>query len=252
MNALALYSPSRSGLWRWGLCALLVVGIHGALIAAGVLFAPPPPDAPGTASQPIMLDLESAPPTPEPPVDNVAPGPTMQEAEPPAPEPEKQEEAQKEEIPPTPVQEAPEVVAPPEKPKEEPKPEPEKPKPKPVIQKKPKKPTDTPAPRTTAPQRASQAAMSSYKGLVSAHIARFKQYPSGAKSAGEQGTAVVTFTVTRGGGATGIRISKSSGHPSLDAEAIGVVRRAQPLPAPPADIPASSLLFVMPYRFTIH
>ncbi len=117
MNALALYIPSRAGLRRWGLSALLVVGIHGALIAAGLFFAPPQPDAVGTASQPIMLDLESAPPTPEPPVADIAPGPTMQEAEPPAPEPEKQEEVQKEEIPPTPVQEAPEVVAPPEKPK---------------------------------------------------------------------------------------------------------------------------------------
>jgi protein TonB len=250
MNALALHSPYRSGLWRWGLSAVLVVGIHAALIAAGVLWAPPEPDAIGTASQPIMLDLESAPPTPEPPVENIAPGPQMQEAEPPAPEPEKQEETQKEEIPPTPVQEAPEVVAPPEKPKPEPKPEPVKPKPKPVVQ-KPKKPTDTPAPRTTAPPRASQAAMSNYKGLVSAHIARFKQYPASAKAAGEQGIATVTFTVTRGGGASGIRITSSSGHPALDAEAVGVVRRAQPLPPPPPDLPASSLSFTMPYRFTV-
>lgn len=252
MNALALYIPSRAGLRRWGLSALLVVGIHGALVGAGVWLTPPP-EAVGTGSQLIMLDLETAPPTTETPIDNMPPGPVMQEAEPPAPEPEKQEEVQKEEIPPTPVQEAPEVVAPPEKPKPDPTPEPEKPKPKPVVQKKPpKKPTDTPAPRTAAPPRASQAAMSDYKGIVSAHIARFKQYPSGAKSAGEQGTAIVTFTVTRGGGASGIRITKSSGHPSLDAEAMGVIRRAQPLPAPPADVPATSLVFVMPYRFTLN
>jgi protein TonB len=251
MNALALHSPSRSGLWRWGLSALLVVGIHGGLIAAGVFFTPPEPDAVGTASQPIMLDLESAPPTPEPPVADIAPGPTMQEAEPPAPEPEKQEEAQKEEIPPTPVQEAPEVVAPPEKPKPEPKPEPVKPKPpKPVVQ-KPKKPTDTPAPRTTAPPQASQAARANYSGILAAHIQRYKQYPSSAKAAGEQGVATVAFSVTRGGQATGVRLVGSSGHSELDSAALSAIRSAQPLPVPPADMPASALSFSVPFRYSI-
>jgi periplasmic protein TonB len=250
MNALALHSTSRSGLWRWGLSALLVVGIHGALIAAGVLWSPPEPDAIGTASQPIMLDLESAPPTPEPPQADIAPGPPMQEAEPPAPEPEKQEEAQKEEIPPTPVQEAPEVVAPPEKPKPEPKPDPVKPKPKPVVQ-KPKKPTDTPAPRTTAPPQASQAARANYNGILAAHIQRYKQYPSSAKAAGEQGVATVAFSVTRGGQATGVRLARSSGHSELDAAAVGAIRNAQPLPIPPSDIPATSLSFSVPFKFSI-
>lgn len=250
MNALALHSSSRSGLWRWGLSALLVVGIHGALIAAGVLWPSPESDAVGTSSQPIMLDLESAPPTPEPPVADIAPGPTMQEAEPPAPEPEKQEETQKEEIPPTPVQEAPEVVAPPEKPKEEPKPDPVKPKPKPVVQ-KPKKPTDTPAPRTTAPPQASQAARANYSGVLAAHIQRYKQYPSGAKAAGEQGVATIAFSVTRGGQATGVRLVRSSGHPELDNAALGAIRSAQPLPIPPTDMPASALSFSVPFRYSI-
>jgi protein TonB len=197
-----------------------------------------------------MLDLESAPPTPEPPQADIAPGPQMQEAEPPAPEPEKQDEAQKEEIPPTPVQEAPEVVAPPEKPKPEPKPDPVKPKPKPVVQ-KPKKPTDTPAPRTTAPPEASQAARANYNGILAAHIQRYKQYPSSAKAAGEQGVATVAFAVTRGGQATGVRLVRSSGHSELDSAALSAIRSAQPLPIPPADMPSSALSFSVPFRFSI-
>lgn len=250
MNALALHSPfDHSGLRRWGLSALLVVGIHASLIAAGVFWYPEP-DAIGTGAQPIMLDLETVPPTNEPTQQDIAPGPTMQEAEPPAPEPEKQQEAVKEELAPTPVQENPTVVAPPEKPKPEPTPEPVKKKPKPVVQ-KPKKPSETPAPRTTAAPQASQAARASYNGILSAHIQRFKQYPSSAKAAGEQGTAFVAFSVTHGGQATGIRLVRSSGHSELDAAAVGAIRDAQPLPAPPSEIPAAALSFSVPFKFSI-
>jgi hypothetical protein len=156
MNTLVLHGPpDKADIRRWGLAAAIVIATHVALVAGFVLYTPPPQDAIGTASEPIMLDLESAPETPEPVQQDIAPGPTMQEAEPPAPEPEKQPEVVEEQIAPTPVQEKAEVVAPPEKPK--PKPEPIKKKPKPVVE-KPKKPTDNPAPQTTATPRAAGCA----------------------------------------------------------------------------------------------
>ncbi|HEX7883790.1 MAG TPA: energy transducer TonB, partial [Afipia sp.] len=164
MNTLVLHGPPDiSDVRRWGIAAALVVATHVALVAGFVLYTPSVPDAIGTASEPIMLDLESAPPTQEPVQQDIAPGPTMQEAEPPAPEPEKQPEVVEEQIAPTPLQDKAEIVAPPEKPK--PKPEPVKKKPKPVVE-KPKKPTDTPAPQTTAAPRAAQAARASYNGLL--------------------------------------------------------------------------------------
>ncbi|WP_024577135.1 MULTISPECIES: energy transducer TonB [unclassified Afipia] len=247
MNTLVLHGPPDiSDVRRWSLAAALVVATHAALIAGFVLYTPSMPDAIGTASEPIMLDLESAPQTPEPVQQDIAPGPQMQEAEPPAPEPEKQPEVVEEQIPPTPLQEKAEIVAPPEKPK--PAPEPVKKKPKPVVE-KPKKPTENPAPQTTATPRAAQAARASYNGILSAHLQRYKQYPSGAKAAGEQGVAMLSFTVSRTGGVLSARLAKSSGSAALDAETMAMIRRAQPLPSFPPEMTQSSASFTVPVRF---
>lgn len=249
MNTLVLHGPPDiSDVRRWGLAAALVVATHVALVAGFVLYTPSMPDAIGTASEPIMLDLESAPQTPEPVQQDIAPGPQMQEAEPPAPEPEKQPDVVEEQIAPTPLQEKAEIVAPPEKPK--PKPEPVKKKPKPVVE-KPKKPTENPAPQTTATPRAAQAARASYNGMLSAHLQRHKQYPSAAKAAGEQGVAMLSFTVSRNGSVLGARLSKSSGSSALDGETMAMIRRAQPLPSFPPEMTQSSASFTVPVRFFI-
>jgi protein TonB len=247
MNTLVLHGPpDRSDVRRWGLAAALVVATHVGLVAGFMWYAPPAPDVLGTASEPIMLDLESAPPTPEPQQLDIAPGPQMQEAEPPPPEPEKPQEVVEEQVPPTPVQEKAEVVAPPEKPKPEPKPI-VKPKPKPVV--RPKKPTEAPAPRTTATPRAAQAARASYNGMLSAHLQRYKQYPSSAKAAGEQGVAMLSFTVSRSGSVLSARLAKSSGSAALDGETMAMIRRAQPLPSFPPEMTQSSASFTVPVRF---
>jgi protein TonB len=245
MNTLVLHGPpDQTDVRRWTLAAVFVVATHAALIAGGLTWYTPP-DVLGTASEPIMLDLESAPATPEPQQLDLAPGPQMQEAEPPPPEPEKQPEVVEEKVAPTPLQEKPEVVAPPEKPK------PKvvvKEKPKPVVE-KPKKPTDTPAPRTTATPQASQAARANYNGILSAHLQRYKQYPSGAKAAGEQGVAMLSFTVSRNGQVMGARLAKSSGSSALDGETMSMIRRAQPLPSFPPEMTQSSASFTVPVRF---
>jgi protein TonB len=249
VSPLALHGPADSAdVRRWSLSAVLVVAIHAALFGAGFVWHTPT-EALGTAQQPIMLDLETAPPNPEPQQLDVAPGPQMQEAEPPPPEPEKQpEQPVEEQIPPTPVQEAPAVVAPPEKPKpkEEVK---EKPKPKPIV--RPKRPSVAPAPRTTATPQASQAARMSYAGVLSAHLQRYKQYPSGAKAAGEQGVAMLSFTVGRNGQLLGARLARSSGSAALDGETMAMIRRAQPLPSFPPEMTQASASFTVPVRFSL-
>ncbi len=245
MNTLVLHGPpDQADVRRWMLSAALVVAIHAGAIAAGIGWYTAP-DVLGTASDPIMLDLESAPATPEPQQLDLAPGPQMQEAEPPPPEPEKPQEVVEEQIPPTPVQEKAEIVAPPEK-KEKPKPI-DKPKPKPIE--RPKKPTEAPAPRTTATPQAAQAARVNYNGLLSAHLQRYKQYPSGAKAAGEQGVAMLSFTVSRNGQVLGASLARSSGSSALDGETMAMIRRAQPLPSFPPEMTQSSASFTVPVRF---
>ena len=244
MNVFVLHdTPDPTAIRRWSLSAGFVAAVHATLILA-VMFWYTGQDAPGTASQPVMIDLESTPPTTEAKKPDVAPGPEMQEAPPPPPEPEKKT-ATEDNISPTPLQSNPVIVAPPER-KEKPKPVE---KPRPVVDKPPRE--SVPAPRTAATPQAAQAARASYNGMLSAHLQRYKQYPSGAKAAGQQGVAMLSFTVSRSGQVLNSRLAGSSGSPALDAETMSMIRRAQPLPSFLPDMPQSSLSFTVPIRFLL-
>ncbi len=279
-NAYALHGIDPGpGLSRWGLSALAIVLIHVALIAAGMAwYAQPMP--PGVTSQVITLDLAPATTSPMPVAQDVAPGPEMQQAEEAAaPPPEPPPPAVQEQIPPAPPQQNPVVAAPleakpvptPPKPepvrteaKPEPKPKPVKPRPRP---KPAKRSTDHPsAPRTSAAPKADQraeriaaaqagaaaaAALPSYRQMLAAHLQRFKQYPAAAKAAGEQGVALLSFTVSRSGRVLSSRLARSSGHAALDAETLAMIRRAEPLPAFPPEIKQGSMAFVVPISFAV-
>jgi protein TonB len=279
MNAFVLHElDDRAAMARWSASAAIIAAIHAALIAFGVAWythAPPP----GVALPTIMVDLApaSAPSSPSVQPLDLPPGPEMREAEPPPPslEPVKQEAIQ-EQLAPTPPQENPVVETPPEQKIEPspPKPEPTKtvadqPKlmPKPVRTEL-KKPADAPAkPRTSAAPKAerhasltpssapagatSAAALASYNQLVAAHLQRFKQYPSNAKAAGEQGISRLSFTLGRSGQVLGSRLAGSSGHPALDGETLAMVRRAQPFPPMPPELKQASMSFSIPVQFSI-
>jgi TonB family protein len=42
---------------------------------------------------------------------------------------------------------------------------------------------------------------------------------------------------------------RCSGYPALDRETIATVRRAQPFPPPPADLPGATFEFTLPVEF---
>jgi periplasmic protein TonB len=48
------------------------------------------------------------------------------------------------------------------------------------------------------------------------------------------------------------KIAKTSGSVILDAEALDLIKRAAPLPSPPADVADSDLSFVVPIRSAAH
>ena len=81
---------------------------------------------------------------------------------------------------------------------------------------------------------AQSAAAGNYRGQVIAHLAHFKRYPEGARVRQAEGVPVVAFTLDGSGRVTGAGLSRSSGHADIDAEALAMVRRAVPFPAPPA------------------
>ncbi len=254
MTTLALHGRvDRIELRRWGIAALIVVLVHAALIAGYFLWHITYEPS-GKPLETISIDLAPSTASPRQQTADATPGPTMKAADAPAPVPE-QQKAIEETISPTPPQENPAVLAPSEK---KMKPEPVRETPKPVAKQPPKKSSDKPAPRTSAAPRAERqspaqearsgasaaAALATYRQRLNAHLQRFKG--GGASGAG---SVMAMFTVSRGGGVSGVRIARSSGNPAVDNEALATIRRAQPLPPIPPEIPQSALTFPVPFSF---
>ena len=273
MNAFALHDVSdQAVLRRWGTSAVAILAAHAALIAIGMNWTRPQPE-PGVTLPAIMVDMSPVSAAPQSTPLERAPDQLMDQADASPPEPVKQQEVVEEQIAPTPPQEKPEVVAPPEqkvemKPATEPakpvpdaKPTPVKPK---VVRPEAKKPNDSPpAPRTSAPPRverqvqaasaasagATASAIASYNQRVRAHLMRFHQYPSAAN--GQRGVARLSFTLSRSGQVSGSRLGGSSGVAALDAQAMAMIRQASPFPAIPPEVPKGSMSFSIPVEFTV-
>lgn len=272
-NAFALHEPlrEREGA-RWSVSAAVIVALHAGAVVLALNWLNRPPEL-GVSLPAIMVDMAPATSAPRPTQDDIAPGPPMQAADASPPEP-MQQQAVEETIAPTPPQEKPEVVAPPEQ-KLEPtpaKPEParivpvEKPalaKPK-LVRREARKPSEaTPAPRTSAPPRAEREApmtsavsagavasvVASYNQRVRAHLMRFHQYPS--SGGGQRGVARLSFTLSRSGQVTSSRLSGSSGVAAFDAQAMSMVRQASPFPPIPDEIKNGAMSFTIPVEFTV-
>lgn len=87
---------------------------------------------------------------------------------------------------------------------------------------------------------------SNYRGLVAAHLARHKRYPSEARGRGEQGSTTVSFRIDGSGQVTSVRLVRGSRIASFDQEAQAMVRRASPFPPPPSGRP---IIFTVPVSF---
>ncbi|SDL91495.1 protein TonB [Janthinobacterium sp. OK676] len=80
------------------------------------------------------------------------------------------------------------------------------------------------------------AAPASWQSRVLGHLAHFKRYPGDARQRKRAGAAWVRFQVDRDGKLLASELVTSSGTVLLDREALQVLQRAQPLPAPPDDV----------------
>jgi protein TonB len=87
-----------------------------------------------------------------------------------------------------------------------------------------------------------------YRGIIAAHLARYKQFPADARGRGDEGDPAVTFTVDGGGRVTSVRLARGAGIASLDQEVQAMVRRASPFPAPPA---GHAMTFTVPVSFQL-
>ncbi len=141
------------------------------------------------------------------------------------------------------------------------------PRPRPVQQRvmpKPAPTIDPPSPAAVAvtpsppqaeaapaPETPQAAPPPTYLAALYAHLARYKHYPRAAQLAHIEGTALLRFTMDKQGKVLAYRIDRGSGHADLDAEVSAMIERAQPLPAPPQDMP-STMELVIPIQFSVH
>lgn len=101
---------------------------------------------------------------------------------------------------------------------------------------------------TTMKQQAAEVIRARYEQEISAWIQRHKFYPVDA--GGREGRAVVRMRIDRSGVLRYYAIEQSSGLAALDASALDMIRRANPMPAVPASYPAGNLVeFLIPITF---
>ncbi len=93
--------------------------------------------------------------------------------------------------------------------------------------------------------------MPAWQGRLVGQLQRAKRYPDSARAAGEEGAATVSFTIDRAGKVLSVRLVRSSGSPALDQEAVALVHRAEPLPAPPPEMSGQAITLTVPIRFSL-
>jgi protein TonB len=122
-----------------------------------------------------------------------------------------------------------------------------------AIQASPPVTTQAP-PATPAPvaQKGAGEGHESFVARLLAQLNRFKQYPPAARKAHIEGVVMLHFVMDASGHVTVADIQKSSGRAVLDNEALALIRRAEPLPALPADYPPRTLDAVVPIEFYLN
>ena len=81
------------------------------------------------------------------------------------------------------------------------------------------------------------ASRTDYEAALREHMRPFFAYPEAARPARLHGAVEVRFSVGRDGRLLGVSVQDSSGSAILDAAAVDLIRRAQPLPVLPRDLP---------------
>lgn len=267
-------------LLRWSSAAAVVVAAHGSIAWFSLSWRPGEAAA-GAPEPAVMIELAAVSVTPESPPEELPPAPQATEIEQPPPEPVQETQPPPEpEVTPEPVQlpepeiklpELPQlpdpaaVLAPPPLPKAEPpKVVEKKPKPTPrvVERRKPERekprareaaappptpaPAAAPSPNSSGAAAVSTASIASWRGQLNAHLNRYKRFPDGSRP----GTVQIAFSIDRSGRVLSARLAGSSGDPGLDEEAVGMIRRASPVPAPPSGIGSgSAVTLTVPIRY---
>lgn len=86
---------------------------------------------------------------------------------------------------------------------------------------------------------------------IFSQIVRHKRYPDAARAKRLSGESLIAFRLDRQGHVSNVRVLKTSGLLVLDAAAVAVIERANPLPPPPAQLSDQALELSIPIRFSV-
>lgn len=241
---------TRHKLTRYSGSLAVVMGVHALAIALALNWTTRPPIE--LPPQAMMVELAPVPAPPPP-----APPKVVTPPQPPAPV---------EELPIPKLAEAPKAEIAVQKPKPKPKPKP----PKPVEKKLPDPPKEKPSEEKPAdiqptqapteksaqpapgPSPAQMAAKASWQGTLLAHLAKYKKYPQSAQARGKEGLNRLRFVVDGEGNVLSFELVGRSGNADLDRATLEMIRRAQPLPKPPADMLTNgSIEIVAPFVYSL-
>jgi protein TonB len=85
----------------------------------------------------------------------------------------------------------------------------------------------------------------SFYARLFSHLSRYKRPQQ------KPGTVQLRFAMDRAGHVIAASVAQSSGVAELDAEALAMIQRAQPLPPIPSDMPQDRLELIIPIEFTL-
>ena len=106
-------------------------------------------------------------------------------------------------------------------------------------------PEAKPLPPATTPSNAAPT----WQGRVLAALQKVRRYPREASLRRQEGVPFIRFVMNREGKVLSVRLERSSRVRSLDAEAVNLPKRAQPLPRPPEEVKGDTIELVVPVEF---
>lgn len=98
---------------------------------------------------------------------------------------------------------------------------------------------------------AQTAVPDSWRQATMAHLGRHKRYPANARAAAMEGEVKLRLRIDQAGRVLASTVERSSGEKTLDAAALDLVRRAQPLPALPASMGMSEFELIVPVKYRL-
>jgi protein TonB len=93
--------------------------------------------------------------------------------------------------------------------------------------------------------------LESYSSVLANAIAKYKQYPKIAQMRGWQGTVIADLEIDSKGSVVSVKIKKSSTYEVLDNEALEMIKKASPFPAPPESLRGKNFNVLVPISFKL-